>query len=189
MFLKIAPLVNVYAAHRRFDPSAGERWRSFVQWSGFHNIDEVVSTDQMLCPNLVEELIDADWEHNLHKDSKLHLFRDLEYLKRRVNYDARVHNLLCLVERPKAPVFPEAGFELCGYDILDSFDSVSVLTNCGPFPHIFLPSELNRCALLDDLERAWQIAAAIRGSEPEDPHCSDCRVWAICRLNDVAGQK
>jgi hypothetical protein len=173
----------MFAAHRRFDLSSGEAWTSFIEWSGFRHISEVVSTDEMLCPNLIDQLIDADWDHNFHEEHKILLFRDLGYLKRRVNFDPTRHNLLKLVERPSEPAITEQGFEFCGYDIMDSFDSVSVLTNCGGFPDIFSVTEVNRFALLDDFERAWQITNAIRAAEPEDPHCSDCRVWAFFRVD------
>jgi hypothetical protein len=171
----------MYAAHARFDPFAGARWQSFIQWSGFNHVSEVVSTDGMLCPNLVAELLDEDWKHNIQEDCKTSLFHDLHYLMDRVCYDPKQHNLLSLVQAPQAPVLAERGFEFCGYDILDEWGSVSVLTNCGGFPDIFPVSELNRCALLSDFARAQHIAKAIRAANPDEPHCGGCRVWSLCR--------
>lgn len=171
----------MFAAHYRFDSSCGDVWNDYVQWSGFHHIAELVSTDGMLCSPVITELANEDWEFNIHADFRTFLFHDLDYLKRRIDYDPHRHNLLQISERPAAPTLPPAGFELCGYDILDSDDSVSVLTNCGGFPAIFAPNEVNRCGLLDDLARADAIARSIREAEPDDHHCCDCRVWSLCR--------
>jgi hypothetical protein len=173
--------MQFYTAHRRFGPDSGDRWSSFIEWSGFRHVSEVVTTDELLGFALIDELIDEDWKYNIHSDCKMHFFRDLEYLKRRVGYRPELHNLLLITERPDSPTPAPDGFEFCGYDILDSFEAISVLTNCGGFPSIFSQIEVNRYCLLDELARADEIAAAIRLAEPEEPHCHDCRVWSICR--------
>ena len=73
----------VFVAKRRFDPSAGDTWRRFVDWSGLGQLREVVSLDGMLCPTVPEELIAADWEHNVHADYQISYFRSLDYLQAR----------------------------------------------------------------------------------------------------------
>ncbi len=135
----------------------------------------------MLCPSAIGDLIDADWEHNVHEDYMTYLFRDFEYLKNRIDYDAETQNLLAITIRPDSPPEQVSDFEFCGYDILDSYDSVSVLTNCGGFPEIFTAADINRLGLLDDLARANEIAERLRNSEPDDDHCVDCRVWSLSR--------
>jgi hypothetical protein len=173
--------MQMFAAHKRFGPACGHSWTNYIQWSGLRHLSELISTDEMLCPSIVEELTDEDWRHNIHADFKTYFFHDFEYLKRRIGYDPSKHNLLSLIERPNCSTIAESSFEFCGYDILDSYDSVSVLTNCGGFPSIFRASEVNRYGLLDDLSRALGIAAQLRAAEAEDPHCGDCRVWSLCR--------
>jgi hypothetical protein len=174
--------MQMFGAHKRFDPSCGESWTSYIEWSGFQHINELVSTDEILCPSVLDELIDEDWHHNIHADFKIFFFRDFEYLKRRIDFDPARHNILSIIERPDSAIKADAGFEYCGYDILDSYDSVSVLTNCGGFPGIFKASDVNQYGLLDDLSRALVIAAQLREAEPDDPHCGDCRVWSLCRF-------
>lgn len=60
--------MQVFAAHERFDPSRGESWSNYIRWSGFHHISELVSTDVMLCPSVLEELTAEDWRYNIHAD-------------------------------------------------------------------------------------------------------------------------
>lgn len=172
--------MQMFSAHKRFDPTS-ELWADYLQWSGFDQLAELVSTDSLHCPQVLQELIEDDWRYNIHADNRVYFFHDYEYLKRRIGYDPARHNLLALVERPEVPTIPPAEFELCGYDILDSFDSISVLTNCGGFPAIFDLSEVNRYGLLENHARALEVAAKLRETHPHDAHCSDCRVWSLCR--------
>lgn len=169
----------VFVACQKFDPSCGDSWSSYIEWLGFYQIQEIVSTDVMLCPSLIDTLIDEDWNFNIHADNCLHFFHDYEYLKHRIGYDSSRHKILALTERPTHVSAPIDGFTFCGYDILDSDNSISVLVNCGAFPSIYTPNDLNQLVLVDDLSRVRKIAEAIRDNYPDDHHCCDCRVFGI----------
>jgi hypothetical protein len=171
----------MFAAHKRLDPPSGERWTSYIEWSGLKHLKEVVSTDNLLCPSVITDLIDSDWKYNIHADCCTHFFRDWQYLRKRIDYDPQLHNILGLVESPTSLVDAPDEFEFCGFDILDSWNDISVLTNCGGFPDVFKNNEVNQFGLLNELARANEIAGVIREQNPEDPHCCDCRVWFLCR--------
>lgn len=174
-------MIPVFAACQKYDPSWGDSWKKYIEWSGFHHIQEIVSTDSMLCHSLIETLIDEDWNFNVHADNRVHFFHDLDYLKRRIGTALTRANLLALFEEPTQEVEPLDGFTFCGYDILDSYDDISVLVNCGSFPTIYTPDDLNQYGLVSDLNRVRAIAQAIRDAHPEEPHCCECRVWGIAR--------
>lgn len=174
-------MIPVFVACHKFNPSCGDSWSRYIEWSGFGHIQEIVSTDIMLCPSLIDTLIDEDWNFNIHADNRTHFFHDYEYLKRRIGYDASRHNILALIERPTHVSMSIDGFEFCGYDILDSGNSYSVLVNCGGFPSIYTADDLNQLGLVDDLDRVTKIAETIRDQYPDDDHCSDCYVVGISR--------
>ena len=174
-------MIPIFIACQKFDPSCGNSWSSYIEWSGFRHIQEIVSSDIILCPSLIDTLIDEDWNFNVHADNRLHFFYDYEYLKRRIGYDSSRHNILSLTERPTHIPTPIDGFTLCGYDILDSDNSISVLLNCGTFPSIYTAHDLNQLGLVDDLDRATKIAETIRDNHPDDHHCRDCHVFGIAR--------
>ena len=177
--------MQMFAAHERFDPSSGESWKNYIEWSGFKHIQELVSTDSILCPSVIGDLIDEDWDHNIHEDFKTYFFHGFEYLKQRIGYDPKQHNLLSIITGPSSPTIPKESFEFCGYDILDSDDSISVLTNCGEFPEIFTRSELNKYGLLNELPHADRMASVIREKYPDEHHCCDCRVWSLSRYTGL----
>lgn len=172
-----------YTARQRFSPhnTQPESWHGYQTFSGFQHIEELVSADAILCADLIEELVDEDWQYNVHADGRVTWFTDLAYLLHRIDFDPTLHNLLALSEDPHATPSPPDGFMHCGYDILDSDDAVSVLTNCGQFPSIFAPSLVNCYGLVPELAVAEQIAETIRSAFPDDYHCLDCHVWEIAR--------
>jgi hypothetical protein len=173
----------LFAARKRFCPQTDpEGWRGYLEFSGFRHIEELVSADSILCGDVITELVDEDWAHNFLSDNCITRFRDSKYLLQRPGIDLAVHNVLAIIERPSQSCEPvPANFETCGFDILDTYDSVSVLTNCGQHPGIVDPNEVNQFGLIPSLERANEIAENLRKAFPKDAHCRDCRVWLIAR--------
>lgn len=183
-------MTPIFAACQRFDSQRGDAWTRYVEWSGYAHLSEVVSIDTILCPSLIDALIDEDWNFNVHANHRVHCFRDYEYLKRRIAYDAAQHNLLALIEAPDrqlsvSDAWPSA-FNFCGYDILDVDNSISLLLNCGAFPSVFGPEDVNQFGLLDQFPRAVEIARSLRQLFPDDFHCGNCRIWAIARYTSPA---
>ena len=138
--------------------------------------------DEPLLPTeVIDELIDEDWQHNVHADDMLYFFTDYQYLLTRIQFDPAKHNILELTKKPDSNVVPTDAFRFCGYDIMDSDDSISVLLNCGSFPNIITSNDTNLVGLIDKLDDANRIAENIRRVNPDAPHCQDCRVWGIAR--------
>ncbi len=170
----------VFTARQRFTQSQCG-WHSYLKFSGFTHITEVVTLDSSLCPDLIAQPITADWSHNLQADGRITWFSNLAYLRQRITWHTGQTQILAILEQPTHihPLPP--AFKFCGFDILDDHDGNSVLTNCGPFPGIFSPSDVNTWGLLSDLDQANTIAAKIRTHFPDEPHCHNCRVWQIAR--------
>jgi len=171
----------LYTARERFTPTNSDRWAEYVTWIGFHHIEELATLDDMLCRDLIDELLDADWSHNVQADFRATWFRDVDYLRQRCPWRIGCDQIIAMVEQPNAEIPPPPGFIACGFEILDGFDSVSVLTNCGQFPGIIDPASVNRWGLLPNLPTANSIAETVRTEFREEPHCSECRVWQIAR--------
>lgn len=172
----------LFVAKRPFDPSVGDPWDHYVAWSGLAQLREVVSLDSMLCPTVPETLTAADWEHNVHADYQVFLFRSLDYLLERTAAEGPL-NILAVLQNPKAAdlaVVSLPGFAFAGFDVVDVHGDVSALTNCGGFDGVFVNAELSELGLLTDLGRAEEVQASLRERYPDDPH-AECQVWAIWR--------
>jgi hypothetical protein len=145
-------------------------------------VRELISLDTILCPEVPEQLVAEDWEHNVHADYQVRQFHSLPYLTRRVTGIPDVH-LLALLPNPEAgevAALRLPGFDWAGFEVLDVRGDVSALTNCGGFPEIFAPTELNAVGLLDELARAEAIRRALPTACPGEPHTA-CDVWAVWR--------
>jgi len=170
----------IYSAQKRF-AEGHESWKKYIQWSGQSAVKEIVTFDRMLCEPVIEDLIDEDWLHNIHADNMTYFFSEFSYLLKRIEFDSVLHSILELTKRPDSDVVPTESFQFCGYDIMDSDDSISVLLNCGPFPDMFSSDNTNSFGLVEKLDDANRIAENIRAANPDEYHCRDCRVWGIAR--------
>ena len=175
----------IFTARQRFTPSQTQKWHSYIQFSGFTHVAEMVTLDSILCPDLIDALTDEDWSHNVQADYRITWFTNLDYLRQRIRWQTGQHQILAILEQPTHIYEIPPAFEFCGFDILDDHDGNSVLTNCGQFPGIFTPLDVNPFGLLLDLDQANTIAAQIRANFPDEPHCHDCRVWQIARNTDL----
>jgi hypothetical protein len=179
--LPVHEMNPLFIATEPFTPQDGDRWRTYIQWSGLTQLTEVVSLDQMLCPPILTEIKPEYWPHVVNEDFMLHYFLDLDFLKHEIVSTAR-RNLMCVLRNPaEEPTRPPVeDFRFLGYDLVDVQNSVSALTNCGGFPEVFSNSELSSVGLLADFRRAVQVQAELRSRYPEESH-ANCNLWAIFR--------
>jgi len=172
----------LYIAVERFDAHRGVDWDKYIAWSGLSHVSEIVSLDSMLCPRVIEKIVDEDWAHIVNENFMLDYFVDLHYLLERTG-PMKDKNLLCVFRNPEAQPQPPLGpvrFELLGYDLVDVHGAVSPITNCGGFPDIFLGSELNTYGLVGSLSRAGEIRSALFAKYKGESH-SETHVWGVCR--------
>jgi hypothetical protein len=173
----------LFVASERFDKSNGDRWESYTQWAKIPALVEVVSLDTMLCPTILPDLSNEDWQHNVQEDFRLNYFYDLDYLIRRTAAVSR-KNVLGLYKNPDGHIDSPPGsgaFAFVGYDLIEDDTQTSALTNCGGFPGTFSNSELNEYGLVTDFSRAFEIRRLLPQNNPTEPHAK-CELYAIWRL-------
>jgi len=179
----------LYTAVKRFAPDCRDDWDRYIHWSGLTQLREVVSLDGILCPNLVDEIRDSDWEHLDCIDSKYQFFRDLDYLLNRLA-GVQGYNVLALFKSPSdfdLKTFSDSRFVFMGFDLTEGDGgSISALVNCGGFPEAFDNHELSDCGLISDLSRAIEVRRLLREKYPREPH-AQCDVWAIWKMTEQTG--
>jgi hypothetical protein len=157
-----------YTAVTRFDLNC-ENWQKYIDWSRLTQLREVISLDSILCPTVVQELTDEDWQYNVHEDYKTHVFRDLDYLLRKVDGNEPV-NVLAVMQEPTTEdlrSFTDPRFVFRGFDLTDS--SISALLNCGRFDRAFSSSDLSEYGLLTDHAKALKVQQLLRSEYPDEP--------------------
>ena len=171
----------IYTARKRFAPGLSAGWDGYIEFSEFRHIEELISIDSLLCPDLITEIKNDDWAHNIHQDFRLTYFRDLDYLLKRTSSCQCEYQILALLENPTESAPHPSGFIAAGFDIVDDCSGNSALTNCGPMPEIFSPADVNCYGLVAQLDYARVICAKMRSAFPDDPHLGDCGIWQVAR--------
>ena len=180
-------MTPLFIATQRFDPSDGETWSRYLAWARIPNLTEVVSLDGMLCPHIVHDFNDEDWNHNVLEDFRLDYFLDLDYLLRRVAGVSR-KNILGLYRNPQTDIRIAPGpghFVFLGHDLVEEATQISALSNCGGFPQTFSNDELNQFGLISDFSRASQIHKQLPERNPQEPH-AERELYAIWRLIETS---
>ncbi|MCW3059124.1 MAG: hypothetical protein JWQ02_945 [Capsulimonas sp.] len=170
-----------YTAVERFEPESGGLFGS-SRSSGLHPIVDVVTLDCLLCPNVLDGLIDEDWEHNLTDIDKPFWFRDLDYLLARVA-DAADYQVLAVAKNPTEPLtLDDPRFEFIGYDLVEKRPgAISAITNCGGSDNAFHADELSFHGLIPTFDDAVRINALLIQNNPDEPHacCDMIAVWRM----------
>lgn len=138
----------------------------------------------MLCPSVIGELTEEDWQHNIHEDYRIHFFHNLEYLTFRVK-DCKNVNILAVVLEPQTDVKDALGdsrFSFYGYDLIEEGSGVSALNNCGGFEKAFENNIVSEFGLIEHYDLAKRIQNQLLELYPEEIHAY-CDLWAIWRMD------
>ncbi len=172
-----------YTAVETFEPSDEEAWRNYIEWSKLVHLKEMISLDSALCPNIVPEIIEQDWDHLAPGYFLFGLFSDLAYLLNRIK-DETKYQVLATLREPQdnnTSQFQDKRFHFKGYDLIEEATSISALTNCGGFDLAFSNNDLSEYGLITDFNRAFAIKNLLQQHYPDEHH-ADCTVWAIWRM-------
>lgn len=149
-------------------------------YCGFTHVTELVTLDVSRCPSLVRHLRGEDWDNNVHQDYRTDFFRDADYLLSRQPTVSSKHHLVAALERPTRSCKTPPDFMYCGHELIDSVGN-SILTDCGPIPEAFGPSDVNSYGLIDDCEKAYAIRDKLLTLQSDLPDLSACEVWLLAR--------
>lgn len=173
-----------YIAVEKFGPASGKQWADYVEWSGLHQLHELLSLDSILCPSIIKSLHEEDWQYNVQSDYLIDCFSNLGYLLGRVS-DRSEYNLLALIREPmqeEVQNFRDDRFAFQGYDLIEQPGiGISALNNCGGFALAFRNTDISAVGLLDDYKFAREVQRRLREYYPDEVH-ANCNLWAIWKM-------
>ncbi len=170
-----------YIIVKKFGPGSND-WTRYAEWAGITNCREYCSIDGINRPSLFSPSSKEDWANCVNEDYKIHLITNLAYaLKIKPLYPDG--EIVGVIEDPRL-VSEEitAAHYLVGYDILDGYNSVSLLTNWGGEKLRIVNLKLNEYALLTGIDEAYEFKSRAREEYPQDPHSLNCEVWAVYKI-------
>lgn len=155
-----------------FSPADGEKWISYCEWRGVR-LERFDSIDGMLRPNLFTTPDEEDWEHVVNENFMLHLITDLPHATRKREQIGR-GDLVGL--RFEDHDTSDEGF--LGFDLVDGYCDVSLLTNWGNDVEIINRS-LAANALVRDWATAERIHRELKEKHGDDRHVKGSRIVSI----------
>jgi hypothetical protein len=156
----------------KFGPGDGDRWRDYLTWRGL-KLTSFDSVDGILRPDLFEPESNEDWHNCVNADFKLSLITNLDYAKRNLErYDDPV--LIGVELELEEDYAPKD--RLLGFDIIDGYCEVSLVTNWGTDEKGMINSHVMPNGLIGDLGGALGIRDSLRKEFSEDAHAENCAV-------------
>ena len=171
----------IYRISKKFGPQDND-WDDYLEWAGLQNCQEFYSIDGMMRNGLFTPESVEDWDNCVNADFKIHLITNLDFAKKAISkyVDAEI---LGVIENPKfANEMIPSDHILMGYDILDEYNGISLLTNWGGKKRGVENLKLNRYALIDDLDYAYELKEMLRKNFSTDDHAKGCEVWSVYKL-------
>jgi hypothetical protein len=176
-----------FTAVVKFCPQSGQKWTDYLAWAKLTQLRELISLDNILCPNAIDALTLEDWQHNVQADYLIDFFTDLEYLLKRVSQPSRL-NILAVMSQPDQPapgLWQDPRFAFQGYDLIEKpGGGVSALSNCGGFDKAFQPGDISEVGLLASFELARAVQQRLITAYPGKHH-ADCFIWGIWKMVDL----
>lgn len=167
-----------YKVVEKFGLYSGSHWSSYQEWRDFR-FSSFESVDALLRPDLLEPESDEDWDNCVNEDYKLNLITNLDYaLKVRSRFtDSDLVGVEIELEGP-----PNETSDLLGYDIVDGYCQVSLLTNWGNRNEV-INTSLGKNGLIEEFSEALRVRNYLRENFRKDGHAELCSIWAIYSTN------
>ena len=167
-----------YKIVQYFGPNS-ENWSTYISWRKT-NLNSFDSVDCMFRPDLFLPKSERDWANCVNEDFKLHLITNLDYAKEIIH---RYPNGNIVGVQPDINSDHICKDGLSGYDIIDSYWYISLITNWEENGNNSFCRYLMDNGLIGNLNQALQIRDFLHKKFPEDPHAKRCAVWAIYRID------
>ena len=155
-----------------------EGWKKFTEFRKL-KLTRFDSVDGILCPDLFKPESEEDWANCVNDNFKLNLITNLKYARSILK---RFKNAILVgvdIELEK-DYMPKDN--LLGFDIIDGYCDVSLLTNWGNDEDGIFVDIIKDNGLIEDLETALKTRDTLRYNYPKDPHAEKCEVWGFIKL-------
>ena len=162
----------LYTLIESFSPADGDKWTKYCSWRGVQ-FDRFDSIDGIMRPSLCREPEDGDWPHVVKENFRLHYFTDFDYAaSKRIKIG---RGELIGVE---LHAHDEASPDFLGYDLLDGYHEVSLLTNWGNDVQV-VNLAISKTGLISTRASVEHVQRELLSSFGDDAHVSECEIVSI----------
>jgi hypothetical protein len=170
---KFCSLENMlFTIVENFGVADGEPWSSYIEWRGIH-FDRFDSLDGILRKSLFTPESEEDWSHVVCENFKLSYLTDFSHAHQ-THVRMGIGSLMGFAYTEH----DEANEGFLGYDIIDRFCDVSLLTNWGNDVEI-VNHAIGSNALVPTLAQVERIHEFLTSNHGDDNHVKDCRIVSV----------
>ena len=155
-----------------FGVADGDAWTSYLEWRGVH-FDRFDSLDGILRKSLFTPESDEDWKHVVCEDFMLSYLTDFDYAHQK---HAQIGSGSLMGLSHSEHDETDEGF--LGYDLIDGYCDVSLLTNWGNDVEI-VNRALGSNALVPTLAQIESIYEFLTTNHGDDNHVEGCRIASV----------
>ena len=155
-----------------FGVANGEKWTDYLEWRCMH-FERFDSLDGILRSSLFTPESTEDWDHVVHENFMITYLTDFNYAR---DLHARIGagSLIGFTYSDHDEL--DEGF--LGYDIIDGYCAVSLLTNWGNDVEI-VNGALGSNALIPTLAQVESIHQFLTSNHGDDNHVEGCRIVSV----------
>lgn len=159
-----------------------EGWDKYAQWAGLESCEEYYSIDGKMRKGLFSPKSAEDWKNCVNEDFQTDFITNLDYARKIVETFNNAE-VIGVVKDPRSlDEYIPPNHVLMGYDIIDGDGIYSLLTNWGGREEN-KGILINKSALIDDRDFAYQLRERLHNECSEDHHAAECEVWAVYKIN------
>jgi len=162
----------LYSIVENFSPADGERWSSYCAWRGIQ-FERFDSIDGILRPSLCNQPEAEDWDYIVNQDFMLHFFLNLNYA--RIKREKIGKGVIVAISFED---HVESNPNFLGYDLIDRYNDISLLTNWGNDINI-INEAISKTGLIRSRTIIEGIQREIFRLYKDDPHVEDCKILSI----------
>ncbi len=162
----------LYTIIESFSPADGERWTKYCAWRGIQ-FERFDSIDRILRPSLCAKPSDEDWPHIVNENFMLHYFTELAYSEKKREKLGKGDLIGVAFDE-----HDEKSLEFLGYDLIDGYNDVSLLTNWGNDTEIINRS-ISSSGLIGSRAVIEEIQEELIRSHGNDAHVEGCKITSI----------
>ena len=155
-----------------FSPKDGDAWTKYCAWRGI-TFERFDSIDGILRPSLFNPQNDADWHHVVAEDFMNRFIKDIDFAL--ATYQVIGQGDLVGV---RFNAHDERDDRFLGYDLIDGYCDVSLLTNWG-----MDKERVNRSlapnALVPTFDSVRAIQEELTKTTGTDSHVKGCRIVSV----------
>jgi hypothetical protein len=162
----------LYTIIESFSPKDGDRWGSYCAWRGI-KFERFDSIDGLLRPSLCKAPKEQDWPFIVNESFMLHYFVDRKYAeqKRREIGEGDLVGVKFHAHDESHPGF-------LGYDLIDGFNDVSLLTNWGNDGEI-VNGSISKTGLIHSRAVIQEVQDELLRSHSNDSHVEECKIVSV----------